>query len=194
MSFKTVLKIAGGLSIALILLGIVIAVIAPDAQTTNNTTASGKTALVVASAPAKPVIRTDVCNFDWTFQATQYIGNYNTAPVGSSYVIVNLYLKNNGDKSVSTNPYFWNFVADGIKYTSDVATYDSSIRHQTVEVGKGGEIETQMVYLVKGVPTEATLEFKGFSRPDFQKVKYYTPPSLEEVAESVTGNATTTNS
>src|SRR5665647_271909 len=181
MSFiKTILKIAAGLILAFILLCIVITVIAPDTHTTNNTTTSGKNAQMVASAPAPaiPVIGTDICDFDWRFQTTPYIGDYFTAPVGSSYVVVNLYLKNNGDKPISTNPYYWNFVANGIKYTVDTATFDSSILHQTVEVRKGGEIETQMVYLVTGVPTEATLEFNGFSGPDFLKVEHYTLENL----------------
>lgn len=123
-------------------------------------------------------ILTDVCDFDWTFQTTTYIGNYYAAPAGSSYVIVNMYLKNEGDKPISTNPYYWDFVANGIKYTVDTATFDSSIRSQTVEVRKGGEIETQMVYLVKGVPAEATLEFNGFSGPDLLKVQHYTLETL----------------
>ena len=181
MSFiKTILKIAAGLILAFILLCIVITVIAPDAQTTNNTTTSSKNAQMVASvpAPAIPVIGTDICDFDWTFQTTPYIGDYYIAPTGSSYVLVNLYLKNNGNKPISTNPYYWNFVANGIKYTVDVATFDSSIHSQTVEVGKGGEIETQLVYLVNGVPTEATLEFNGFSGPDLLKVQHYTLETL----------------
>ena len=181
-SITKVLEIAAGLIIGVFLLLLVIGIMSGPASTDNTTPSKNVQAPAPAPAWEEPVIRTDVCDFDWTFQATQYIGNYKTAPAGSSYVIVNLYLKNNGDKSVSTNPYFWNFVADGIKYTADVATYDSSIRHQTVEVGKGGEMETQMVYLVKGVPTYATLEFNGFSAPDFQKVKYYT---LENMLEHV---------
>ena len=128
--------------------------------------------------PVRQEIQTDVCDFDWTFQPTTYIGDYYTAPAGSSYVIVNVYLKNNGNKPISTNPYYWNFVANGIKYTADSATYDSSTRHQTVEVGKGGEIETQLVYLVNGVPTSATLEFNGLSGPDLLKVQHFTLENL----------------
>jgi len=179
-SITKVLKIAAGLIIGVFLLLVIIGIMLPEPM--DNTTSS-KNAQTVASAPApaRPELRTDVCDYDWMFQTTPYIGDYHTAPVGSSYVIVSIYLKNNGDKSISTNPYYWNFVADGIKYTVDTATYDSSIRHQTVEVGKGGEMETQIVYIVKGKPSAATLEFNGFSGPDLQRVEHY--GTLEAILE-----------
>lgn len=166
-SLTTVLRIAAGLSGVFLLL-VIIGIMLPAPA--DNTTASA----VSHTIPSVPVIQeTDVCDYDWTFQTTQYIGDYHIAPVGYSYAVVSIYLKNNGDKSISTNPYYWNFVANGIKYTANPATYDSSIRHQTVEVGKGGEMETQIVYIVKGVPTAATLEFNGLSGPDLQIVKHY---------------------
>lgn len=185
-SITTVLEIAAGLIIGVFLLLLVIGIMSGPASTDNTT--PSKNVQAPASAPAweEPVIRTDVCDFDWTFQTTSYIGNYHTAPVGASYVIVSIYLKNNGDTSISTNPYHWNFVANGIKYTANTATYDSSIRHQTVEVGKGGEIETQIVYLVNGVPPEATLEYNGLSGPGLQKVTHYTLDNILETMQGVT--------
>ena len=177
-SITKVLEIAAGLIIGVFLLLLVIGIMSGPASTDNTTPSQNVQAPVPAPAWEEPVIRTDVCDFDWTFQTTPYIGEYYTAPAGSSYVVVNLYLKNNGNKPISTNPYYWNFVANGIKYTVDTATFDSSIHSQTVEVGKGGEIETQLVYLVNGVPTEATLEFNGFSGPDLLKVQHYTLETL----------------
>lgn len=54
-------------------------------------------------------------------------------------MIAQVYLKNEGDETISTNPYSWGLTADGLKYTHDVATYDQSINTPSVEVGKGGE-------------------------------------------------------
>ena len=53
------------------------------------------------------------------------------------------------------------------------ATFSSSIKHQSVDVGKGGEIETQIVYLVKGNPSEARLSYTGFSAPDMLRIKHF---------------------
>jgi hypothetical protein len=47
---------------------------------------------------------------------------------------------------------------DGLKYTHDTATYDESIKIPMVDVVKGGETETTIVFLVKGHPTAATLK------------------------------------
>jgi hypothetical protein len=127
-----------------------------------------------------PEIQSNACDYDWTFTSVPYIGDYYIAPDGYRYVIVDIYLKNNGDKAVSTNPYFWNIAVNGIKYTCDLATFDSSIHSQTVEVGKGGEIETHIVYLVNGIPTEANLEYGGLSGPNFLKVNHYNLKTLNQ--------------
>jgi hypothetical protein len=39
--------------------------------------------------------------------------------------------------------------------------FDNLLSHQDIEVVNGGEIETQMVYLVKGHPTNAQLQYDG---------------------------------
>jgi hypothetical protein len=119
----------------------------------------------------------DFCYWDWKYGTTSRINDYESAPAGESYVVVNLYIKNNVDQSISTNPFFWSFTADGIKYTADAATFSSSIKHQSVDVGKGGEIETQIVYLVKGNPSDAHLTYTGFSAPDMQRINHYTGSS-----------------
>lgn len=125
------------------------------------------------STTPTPTEKEGVCNFDWQYGTTSSIGQYYTAPFGYSYVLVNLYIKNEADRSISTNPYYWNFVADGIKYSVDVASFSEGINQQTVEVGKGGEIEVQFVYLVQGNPREASLEYTGFSQPNVQRIEYY---------------------
>jgi hypothetical protein len=53
--------------------------------------------------------------------------------------------------------------------------FDNSLGHQDIEVVNGGEIETQMVYLVKGHPTNAQLQYYGIwgLGLSFEKIDYY---------------------
>lgn len=115
----------------------------------------------------------DGCNYDWTYTISPNVGSYYNAPDGFSYLIVDLYIKNNGDQTISTNPFSWKLTADGIIYQPDTATFDQSIGSQSVEVGKGGEKETKIVYLVKGVPDTAILEYGGLFGPDLKRIKHY---------------------
>jgi hypothetical protein len=62
-------------------------------------------------------------------------------------------------------------LADGIKYTPDASISSNSIKHQTVDVGKGGEIETQFVYLIKGDPSEAILVSSSNCMVNFSAMK-----------------------
>ena len=38
-----------------------------------------------------------------------------------------LYLRNNGDQKITTNPSGWNLIADGLKYGYNSITFDSSL-------------------------------------------------------------------
>jgi len=115
----------------------------------------------------------NVCYWDWRGTLTHNIGSYFSAPSGKDYVIVDLYIKNNADQSISTNPYNWNFVANGITYTVDSATFDNSIKSQSVDVGKGGEVETQMVFLVNGEPSNAEMKYVGLFNPEMARIHHF---------------------
>jgi len=115
----------------------------------------------------------DVCYSDWTYTITQSLGQYYVAPSGYNYVIATIYLKNNADISVSTNPFYWKFTADGLQYDADSSTYSEIINHQNIEVGKGGETETTIVYLVQGYPTEAEIGYYGIQSPVFERIDHY---------------------
>jgi len=132
-----------------------------------------KTSSVEVPAATPAIQDENVCQWDWTYTTTASIGQYNVAPSGSKYVVVKIYLKNNADQSISTNPYLWDFTTDGIKYTLDSATFSQEINHQSVDVGKGGEMETEIVYVVKGDPNEAVLSYNGFSGPKMERIKHY---------------------
>jgi len=52
-------------------------------------------------------------------------------------------------------------IADGLKYGYNSITFDSSLGYQDIEVVNGGEIETKIVYLVKGHPIRVQLQYDG---------------------------------
>ncbi|MDD2613911.1 MAG: DUF4352 domain-containing protein [Methanosarcina sp.] len=114
----------------------------------------------------------DACLFDWNYYTTSSLGEYYKAPQGYNYAVVTIYLKNNADSTISTNPWSWKLIADGIKYNHDSSSYSEHINTQVVDVGKGGEMENSMVFIVKGTPAEATLEYTGFG-PDLVRIEYY---------------------
>jgi len=115
----------------------------------------------------------NVCYYDWKWYTTAHIGEYNTAPAGSTYAVVTIYIKNKGDKSASTNPLDWYLLIDGLKYTYDLATYDSSINHLIYDVMKGAETETTIAYLVKGYPQHAELKYDKWFGPELKHIDHY---------------------
>jgi Domain of unknown function (DUF4352) len=170
-------SLSGALRFVIVLVLLVVAGAASPHNNQNvasaNNVATPDNNVNVPSSNIPSSTNTNVCDWDWKYVTTSSIGDYNKAPSGSHYAIVSIYLKNNADNAISTNPLFWSFTADGIKYTSDAATFDQSIHSQSVDVGKGGEMETQIVYLVKGTPTNAVLAYTGFGQPDMQRISHY---------------------
>jgi hypothetical protein len=114
-----------------------------------------------------------VCYWDWHYTTTHQIGSAFVAPSGKSYAIVDIYLKNNADGTVSTNPFNWNFISNGITYQMDSSTFDQSIHSETVDVGKGGETTCQIVYLINGEPDTAELKYTGIMGPDMVRVQHF---------------------
>jgi hypothetical protein len=49
------------------------------------------------------------------------------------------------------------FDCDGLEYEAN--TFDSSLGHQDIKIVKGGDIETKIVYLVKGHSASAQLQY-----------------------------------
>jgi hypothetical protein len=112
------------------------------------------------------------CNWDWD-GATTYAIDYSTAPSGYTYVVCTLYIQNNDTKSISTNPWNWELIANGITYDHDTMTYSDAINHNTVDIGHGGEFETQFVFLVKGGIQTAGLLYTGYGGPTMNRIHYY---------------------
>lgn len=107
-----------------------------------------RTNSMISTLSDTPISSDDVCEYDFKVDRKETIGTYHEAPDGYEYAIVTLRLKNNAAKSVSTNPYNWKFIADGVVYSYDSASYADTIGHQTVEVNKGGDFTTKFVFII----------------------------------------------
>ena len=101
-----------------------------------------------------------VCYWDWKWYVTDHIGD-TKAPVGYEYIVATLYLKNIGDQKITTSQNGWNLIANGLKYEHDTNTFNGSLGHQDIEIAKGGDIESKIVYLAKGHPTHFQLQYDG---------------------------------
>ena len=66
-------------------------------------------------------------------------------------------------------------IAYVIKYEHDASTFNRSIGYQDMEIVKGRNIETKIVYLVKGNPTNIHLQFDGIwgIGPTFKEINHY---------------------
>lgn len=135
----------------------------------SNTSTSSSMPPTLNSIVSTPAQDDNVCKWFWSWKKVSHIGDI-YAPAGECYVIIDLDICNNAEQSVSTNPFFWSFTANGLKYTADSATFSSEIDHQSVDVGQGGGLETQIVYLVKGNPSDAYLTYTGFNAPEMVRI------------------------
>jgi Domain of unknown function (DUF4352) len=142
----------------------------PDSNLHNSSISQSTTD---SSKIATSISDDNVCYYDWKWYTTDHIGNYDKASAGSTYAVVTIYLKNKSDKSASTNPLDWYLLIDGLKYTYDLATFDSSINHLTYDVMKGAETETRIVYLVKGYPQNAELKYDQWFGPELKHIDHY---------------------
>ena len=123
--------------------------------------------------------------YDWKWYTINHIGEYNKAQAGSTYAVVTIYIKNEGDKAISTNPFDWYLIIDGLKYTYDSATHDSSINHLTYDVMKGGEAETTIVFLVKGNQATAIRKYDQLFGPELKHIDHYTLSRSGNYDESI---------
>lgn len=113
---------------------------------------------------SKPMDSTSDVTKNWTWTYGLYPGvggNKYIAPTGYSYALADVHIHNMGTKKITTNPYYWHFIADGIEYVPDKSTYDNSIYYKSiVDVGQGEEATVKFIYLVKGAPKTATLIYR----------------------------------
>lgn len=161
------IKIGAGLFVGVFLLLIVIGMFASDGGSdpaTNDNMADAPGAENIKDTPVESQQKSGTV-FDyatWEYYATRQVGLYNTAPAGKQYIVVTVHIDNQGTATYNTNSYKWSLTADGVTYDPDVATYDQSIDNKDVDVGPGGKINVQYVYLVDGNPTNLVLNYAGW--------------------------------
>ena len=114
-----------------------------------------------------------VCRWDFKVRTTDHIGNYYQylkeyqweAREGYIFAIVTIRIVNNASKTVSTNPWNWRMVINGVEYLHHTATYDDEINQITVDVGKGGDVTTEIVYEIPADATSYELKYTGLFPP-----------------------------
>lgn len=111
---------------------------------------------------------TGVCYYDWKGDFESKIGS-ETAPLGYTFFNVTVYMKNEAEKEVGG--YGWKLNADGLVYEY-YAPISYSMNPQQTRIGKGGEIEWKLVYLVKGTPAQKELVYGGVY-PEMKRIKHY---------------------
>lgn len=113
----------------------------------------------IAGSVAEPNVPKDVLAYsNCSFEATNNIDIYE-APAGYKYVIATVDINNTGTHTYSTNALYWSLISENVTYSTDIATYATN--HQTVDVGPGGKVETQFVFLVPESSTEGRLTYSG---------------------------------
>lgn len=118
-----------------------------------------RTKSMVSTLSDTPMPSENVCEYDFKVDRKENIETYYEAPAGYEYAIVTLRLKNNAVQPVSTNPYNWKFIADGVEYSYDAASYADTIGHQTVEVNKGGDFTTKFVFIIEDDAKDGYIEY-----------------------------------
>ena len=66
-------------------------------------------------------------------------------------------------------------IADGLKYEYSSTTFDSPLGYKDIKIVKGWNIETKIVYLVKGHSNNAHLQYNELCGmgPSSKQVNYY---------------------
>jgi hypothetical protein len=83
-------------------------------------------------------------------------------------------IQKNADQKITTSPNGWNLIANGLKYEHDANTFNNSLGRPDIEIIKDGDIETKIVYLVKGHPIHFPLQYDGTlgMDPSFKQINY----------------------
>jgi hypothetical protein len=118
-----------------------------------------------------------ICKFDLSVSTTTHVGEYYPslnryqweASPGYQFAIVTIRIVNDAEKSVSTNAFYWTLTVSGVGYTAHTATWDDSIGYQTVDVGKGADFTTKIVYEVPASASYFYLSYNGYDAPKMEQ-------------------------
>jgi len=94
-------------------------------------------------------------NFNWTLRRALFNGYEFVYPdnPNNHFAVVKLKVINSGSIPVSTNLFYWKFVADNNEYTWSTNYLSSTINSQSVTVNRGGTAEVEIVYEVPSTTT-----------------------------------------
>ena len=88
-------------------------------------------------------------NYDWRLETTDHIGQFDTAPQGSEFVVATLYLQNySNGVTVAPDPGSWILVADNVTYSDVLESYNNAMGYSNMPIQYGGDVETKVVYQV----------------------------------------------
>jgi hypothetical protein len=98
-------------------------------------------------------------SFVWMgFSGTSYVQQ---ADSGKVFLEVNMTIKNNGYDSFNTNPYYFNAVADNIKYSVDGYTYYVD-NWDTVDVLNGGTFRGTLLFQIPESARSYVVGYEAF--------------------------------
>jgi len=161
---KIITKVIIGVVAFFVFLVIVGAIVSmPTNQQNTNTSPTDNTS-PSPNATATPLPSTNIA-ISYSVEQVQYIANEYGATFpdpGKVFLEVNVTIRNNGySASFNTNPYYFNLVADNIKYSYDVATFSLN-KWDTVDVLNNGTYNGILVFQVPQSVTSSTLGYEAF--------------------------------
>jgi tetratricopeptide (TPR) repeat protein len=115
-------------------------------------------------------------NYDWKIESTDHIGQFDTAPQGSKFVLATLYLQNySNGVTVAPDPGSWILVVDNVTYSEVLETYDNSMGYSNMPIPYGGGGEPKVIYQVPRNSTHGYIKHNGpFTwEPTFIYVNHY---------------------
>lgn len=112
-----------------------------------------------------PLSERSVAKYDFEWSSYHTI-DYSTAPTGYKYAVVTYRVKNDGYNVISTNPHYWAFYANGVTYSYDSISHSDLVNTLSVDVSHGGDITTDIAFLIPNNINSGRLEYKPWYGDD----------------------------
>ena len=127
-------------------------------------------------------------NYDWRLEMIDHIGQFDTAPQGSEFVVATLYLQNySNGVTVAPDPGSWILVADNVTYSAVLGSYNNAMGYSNMPIPYGGDVETKVVYQVPRNTKYGYIKHNGpFTwDPIFIYINHYTLSQSSNSDESI---------
>jgi len=158
---RTRLKVSIGVLVGIFMFIVIVSAIVSMPSNQQNTDTTGSTDNASPSPNASPNI-----TIAYSVEKEQYVitSHYDVILPDSDKVFleVNVTIRNNGySDSFNTNPYYFNLVADNIKYSNNYDTLRAG-KWNTVDVLNDGTYNGILVFQVPESTTSFTLGYEAF--------------------------------